>query len=61
VIGAPGSGWTLQTIGNYTNSASAGILFTNKSTGEYATWDLDDRRIVGGGNIGAPGSNFAAV
>jgi hypothetical protein len=61
VIGAPGQGWAVQTIGNYTNSGSADILFANKATGEFATWDLSDRAIVGGGNIGAPGSNFTAV
>jgi hypothetical protein len=61
VIGAPGPGWTLQTIGDYTKSGSSDILFANKTTGEFATWDLNDRAIVGGGNIGAPGTNFTAV
>ena len=37
------------------------LLFSNNATGEFAIWDLDDRAIVGGGDIGAPGSNFTGV
>ncbi|MDE3176088.1 MAG: hypothetical protein KGM15_08310 [Pseudomonadota bacterium] len=60
-IGAPGPDWRLQAIGNYDNSAASDLLFANSATGELAIWSLNDRAIVGGGNLGAPGPGFSVV
>ena len=59
LFGAPGPAYSVKAIGHYTTAGASDILFQNSLTGDYWTWDVNDKAIVGGGRIGNPGPGYA--
>ena len=46
------------TLGDYNGAGKTDILFQDIATGAYATWDLNNTSIIGGGTLGSPGASY---
>lgn len=61
-LGSPGAGWTFLATGDFNGDGKTDLLFRNSTSGAYATWDIADGHLVGGGTLGtAAGYTFVGT
>lgn len=61
-LGSPGAGWNFLATGDFNGDGKTDLLFRNSTTGVYATWDIADGHLVGGGSLGtAAGYTFVTT